>query len=258
MAGLDSNEPQMVQPDAGLAFRVEMWFNNVFLGYWKHFVAAVALVLFGILIYGQYTTWYQGQQRQASQQIADTERALYKDLVKSQPEEHRAQIRRMLPNLPAYLMNIPLEDAQLPLVTQSADALAAIGQGAAGTEGVEAWLQAAELYRLAGQTEKQREALTAASARAKGPLLYGAQGGLANLEISAGEGDAAIQRLSALSTALDGYLAEQATLDLAMTQQHFGHDTDARHTYEGFLTKWPTSLRVDEVRGRLDHLSAAQ
>uniref|UniRef100_UPI0025A09F14 hypothetical protein n=1 Tax=Klebsiella pneumoniae TaxID=573 RepID=UPI0025A09F14 len=83
-------------------------------------------------------------------------------------------------------------------------------------------LDAAEAFRLADKRDKQRAALTAAAEGSTGILAYAAEGGLATLELAEGQGDAAVARLRKLSESQEGYLAEQATIDLGLALEHLG------------------------------------
>lgn len=247
-------EPKAVQPDAGLVFRVQMWMSHYFLGYWKHMVAVVVAVLFGVLIYGQYSSWYEGNQKSTSQSVARAELSIYRDLILTLPEDQRASARDSLPDLTSLLLSVPMGAAQKTPLLAGGEALWTIAQGSSGTASVEAAMSAAELFRLAGDPAKQREALSFAAKDASGALRFGAEGGLATLDLAEGRGEAAIVRLSSLAQGLDGYLAEQTMLDLAGVQTHLGKNAEARATYEAFLQRFPTSSRADQARKQLETL----
>lgn len=226
------DELELKPAEAGALFKAEMFATNLFLGYWKHLVAAVLLVLLGILAWGQYTDWYQDQQRVASAQIATAMDGL------PQP----------LPQLADSLATGGTVD--LAQVEKVGDDLVAIGNGASGTGRVEALMTAAELYRMAEKADKQRQALTDASAEADGVLAWAAEGALANLELEQGQGDAAVERLRKLAAGSDGYLAEQATIDLGLALEHVGKRDEAAKVYGDFLVRFPDSKRGDQVKAR--------
>jgi hypothetical protein len=225
--------------DAGAMFRVEMFLTNALLGYWKHLVALVVVVLLGILIWGQYTSWYQSGQRAVT-----------------------AEIARAVSTLPAPVPYLPEliasgQEVDLAKIEQVGDDLVAIANGATGAARVEGLLLAAELFRMSDKVDKQRSALAAASEDAPGALRYAAESGLANLELAQGEGDAAVKRLRDLAGSEDGFLAEQAMIDLGMAYEQLGRDDEAGKVYDEFLTRFPKSTRTDQVQERKEGLGEA-
>jgi len=256
VAGPDQPDPAATNPDAGLSFRAEMWLSNFIFGYWKHLAIVIGTGLLAVLVYGQWTSTYQGGQRRATNEIATVESELYEELVDTMEGRERQQAQR-LGELVGVLLNFEIRDDWKPELVQTADRLGEIAAGSKGTARVEAWLKAAELYRLAGEDSKRRAALEEATRRAKGPLRYAAVGGLANLELEAGEGDRAVERLRQLVDELDGYLAEQSALDLALALEHLGRHSEARDTYSLFLERWPDSPRAEEAEMRLSRVSTA-
>jgi tetratricopeptide (TPR) repeat protein len=225
--------------DAGAMFRVEMFLTNTFLGYWKHLLAVVGVVLLGVLAWGQYRDTQRNHQRAYTAQIAQTMAAL-----------------------PADLEQLPEAIAQDPSIDRSklesvGDDLVAVANGASGTAKSEALLKAAELFRLAGNVEKQRSALTAASSSAPSTLAYAAESGLANLELAQGQGDAAVERLKKLAASQKGFLAEQSTLDLGLALEQLGRKDEAYKVYDDFKTRFKDSPRIDLVDERESRLSSA-
>jgi hypothetical protein len=226
------DELELKPAEAGALFKAEMFATNLVLGYWKHMVAAVLLVLLGVLAYGQYTDWYKDQQRVASAQIASALGAL----------------PAPLPELTESLATGGTVD--LAQVEKVGDDLVGIANGTKGTARVEALMTAAELYRMAEKADKQRQALLDASGDAKGVLAWSVQGALANLELEEGQGDAAVERLRKLAADSDGYLAEQATIDLGLALEHVGRKDEAAKVYGEFLVRFPDSKRGDQVKAR--------
>lgn len=219
MADEDDDDLEFEPADAGVAFRAEMAATNFALGYWRHIVAVLVVVLLGFLFYGQYQSWHLGDQRDSARQIFEAERAL-RDAEDPQPE----------------------------LFGQVADALMAVD--ARGMAKSEALLKAAELYRLAEQPEKQRSTLELAAGASEGVLAYAADAAIANLDLEAGDGDAATARLRRLMDSEQGFLAQQAALDLALMYEHLDRTADARAVYDEFTARFPESELGDEVRER--------
>jgi len=227
----EEDDLEFQQADAGLLFRSEMWVTNAFLGYWKHLLAGLVVILLGFLLWGQYTAWVESDQRTSSQLI-------------QQATTELPSLDRLGPT--RAFGGAEHDDEDLAEAAAELEEVAGESRGAARTE---ALLKAAELYRLVGDSEAQRRALEAASASAEGVMAYGVQSSLANLDLEADDGDAALERLRDLAKRDDG-LGEQAMLDLGRAYETLGQDEEARKVYDEFETQWPESTRLDEVRER--------
>lgn len=220
---------------AGFLFRAEMFTTNVLLGYWRAFVAVVVVVLLAILLYGQYRTWNRRSQRGTAAEVAQALAAL------PAPVEE----------LPARIASgEAIDPATLVSTADRVVTLAETGRGTARAEGL---LLASELYRIAGDTEKQRAALDAATSSARRVLSFAAQEGLANIDLAGGKGEDAVARLRTLAEG-DSFLAEQATLDLGLALEHLGRTDEAAKVYDDFLARWPDSPRTDRVEERQSRL----
>lgn len=224
--------------EAGTMFRLEMFATNFFLGYWRQMLAFLVTGLLGVLLWGQWTSYDQRLQRATAAEIADA--------VQGLPAE--------IPGLPMLIASDPSTD--LGKIEAAGDQVLKIAEGARGAARVEGFLTAAELFRVTGKTDKQRAALTEASERGSGMLRYAAESGLANLELGNNEGDAAVARLKKLAAAQKGYLAEQATLDLALALEHLGRKDEALGVYADFEKKFKDSKRVELVEERRARLEA--
>lgn len=226
--------------DAGAMFRVEMFATNFLLGYWKHIVAIAVMVLVSILVYGQYRDFHRRTQRSTTAQISGA----------------LGELPDSLPMLSARIANgEPVDPTELEGV---GDKLLAIAGEASGPARVEGYLSAAEVFRLADKTDKQRTALEAAVEDGEGILGYAAEGGLATLELAQSQGDAAVERLRTLSKTQQGYLAEQATIDLGLALEHLGKKADAAAVYADFETRFPDSPRLGEVKERQARVAAGE
>lgn len=235
MSDKSSSDLQLPEQDAGLLFRAEMWATNAILGYWKHLVAVVVVALLAILIYGQYTSVQRRNQRAASAEISEAWADLPREAIPGQETaEQLAEIRAV------------------------ADELARIGGESGGAASAEAWLKAAELYRTAEAPEQQRVAFEHAAETADGALLYAARSGIANLAIEAGDVETAAAQYRQLMDELDGYLAQQAALDLGLAYEFADRQADARSLYLEFQGRWPESPRLTEVAERLAALGEGE
>jgi tetratricopeptide (TPR) repeat protein len=226
--------------EAGAMFKFEMFATNFLLGYWKHLLGVVVTALLLILAYGQYRDYTRRTQREAAARISQRMSELPADLPTLAESIARGE---------------PVDTAALGNV---GDELVAIANGTRGTAQVEAFLTAAELFRLAGTADKQRDALLNAVENSDGVLHYSAVAGLANLELAQGNGDEAVARLQQLAQGYDGYLAEQAEIDLGLALEHLGKNDEARKVYDEFLQRFPDSSRKAEVELRQGRVGAAQ
>ena len=57
---------------------------------------------------------------------------------------------------------------------------------------------------------------------------------------------------------MEGYLAEEAALQLALALEFHDRRDEAAQVYTDFLTRWPESPRVGEVTARQQRLSGGQ
>jgi tetratricopeptide (TPR) repeat protein len=146
------------------------------------------------------------------------------------------------------------DDESRATMIKSADALVALANESGGAAAVEALLEAAELYRVAGNADQRKVALEqAAAATDEGVLHYAAVTGLAHAELEAGQADQAITRLRDLAKGAETespFLAQEATFELASALEEAGKADEAGQVYTEFLTKWPDSPRADDVKRR--------
>jgi TolA-binding protein len=234
----DEEDLELAPSDAGSLFRAEMWATNALLGYWKHLILILLAGLVGILVYNQYLDSIQRYQRKAAAEIFESERELPADLIQ-------------LPQL----MEQGDEKATPEKLIEIADVLHANATTYTHTARVEAYLKAAELFRLAGASDKQRASLQGAVEGADGVLAYAARAGLANLDLEAGAGDQAVAHFRALTAVPDDQLAQQATLDLGMALEHLDRKAEAATVYTDYLTRWPDASGAETARNRNEGLA---
>lgn len=229
-----SNEaPDDFSLDAGggeLALRAEMGAQEFLLRNGPYLVAAVGVMFVGFVVYGWWADLEVSAQRAATSRIADVERTLPSDLLQL------AQAKAG--------MGTPPEPE---LLSKKAADMVAVGDEASGTAAVEAWLKAAELYRIAGDAGARRAALEKAAAQADGVLAYAAGAALANLDLEEGQTESGLKRFESLASSPDAFLARQATLDLAAAYDAVGQFDKARATYDRFLSTWPDAPGAEEA-----------
>lgn len=234
-----SENPEIPLPqdeDAGLSFRAQMGAYNFLMKFWKEGVALLAVFLVGTLI---FAFWQQGERADQRGWTGET-----------------AAIEAQLPDVVRFgLTSQNLSDEDKTSTRDVADRITEVGKKAKGVAAAEAWLKAAEYYRISGEAAQRRAAIEAAIPHAAGLLRYSAEGALANLDLEEGQGDDAVKRLRKMSTELGGFLAEQATYDLAVTLEHLERDSEAMAAYDDFLSRFPESSRTDDVSKRKSRLT---
>ncbi|MCO4745632.1 MAG: hypothetical protein KC912_12640 [Proteobacteria bacterium] len=222
--------------DAGFAFRAQMAGYNFLMRFWREGIALVAIFLVAMLV---FSFW---QQKQTADQRGWT--------------GETAEIESKLPDVVRFgLTSQNVSDEDKAATREVADRLTEVGKKASGVAAAEAWLKAAEYYRISGESTQRRAAIEAAVPHATGILRYSAEGGLANLDLEEGQGDSAVSRLRSLSTELDSFLAEQASFDLAVTLENLERKDEAVTAYDDFLTRFPESARTDDVSKRKARLA---
>ncbi len=236
----DEDDLDLKPADAGALFRAEMWATNAILGYWPYLLGTLVVLLLGFLFWGQYSSYVTSSQRQGSAKVAE---ATY-DL-----------------DAPVYALGIQKAigrlDTEDEALTEAAAALVAAAGETSGPAKAEGMLKAAEIYRVVGRDEDRRSALEAASEAApSGSILwFAAEGALASLDLEQDQGDAAVSRLRSAMESSDGFLGQQAALDLGLALEQLGRSEEALNVYEQFQRKWPDSPRLDEVQERRDRVS---
>ena len=237
MADLEDDDLDLKPADAGALFRAEMWATNAILGYWKHLLAVLIVGLLCFLFYGQYQSYVQRTQRAATSMISDVEAEL------------PAPLQILAAQSAAGILEIDAEE-----LTDIGDRLTEVGRIANPPAKTEALLKAAEVFRIAGASDQRRAALQLAAEGAEGVLRFAVEGALADLELEVGEGDAAVDRLKALMEG-EGFLAQQAALDLGLALEQLDRSDEAVEIYDEFMHRWPDSARTDQVRERRSRVS---
>ena len=210
--------------DAGLIFRAEMWATNTFMGYWKHLLAFLIVLLLSILLYGQYHSWYQHTQRKSSHEIF----VVLKDLTENATDDQN---------------------------NQAGDTLTEVASSTRGLAKAEALLRAAEFYRRSGNGESQREALDALIADApEGVVGFAGRSAMASLDLEEGNHDAAVSHLIWLHDNTAHFLSEQAGSDLGLVYEHLKRNEDADALYTAMLADMPEGLRREMIEDRLSKL----
>lgn len=268
------------QPDAGVAFRLEMWATNALLGYWWVLVAAVVAVLAGVLIYGFWDNSVTEAERAASRKVDDVMMALRTELIDpdavlkyeqvqgsdGQPfrwghviltlsyTDEQAPSRSYIP-LEAALDRFKRDGVEAaPVLVEAGDRLMAIHAGEGGISGYQAALYAAELYRLGDNPDAEQKALESAANAPVPEIAYPAASRLAVRTADAGDIAAAEATLRPWTDEEKGWWAQQATYDLGRIYQAAGRASDAEATYRDLLNTWQATPLRDAIDARVEEM----
>lgn len=233
--------PEEPADGGGVALRAQMAAGEFFLRNGWTIAGITGAALLAILVYGLWEGQRVEAQRATTARIADVEAELGSDLVQI------AQAK-------ALGIEGLFDEAK---TRKAAEELVAVAREASGTAAAEAWLKAAELFRVLGDAAGRRTALEGAAAGTTGVLRYAAVSGLAHLDVEEGLTDEGIARFESLRTEAD-FLARQATLDLAGTYEALGRTAEAVATYEAYLARWPEASDAEEVRSRKEKVAGAE
>jgi hypothetical protein len=253
--GTEQGEVDIPKPDAGFAFKAEMFVMNILLGYAKVFIGIGVLILLGALVVGQYQNWYRQNQRNTSAVAAGVERDVKAALLAALPEGDRAQAQRYGLGVIDLMRVVPeVDDGVRAELVKGAEGWMAAARDGQGTAASEAASRAAEIYRRLGMAAEQRAALELASDTGGAAAKLGAELNLAALDLDEGSVESAASRLRAVMDAKAGYLSERAALDLGAAYEHADRNGDAIAVYQQFATMFPGSARAEEAQARLTKL----
>jgi hypothetical protein len=239
VADEEEDDLDIAPAQAGALFRAEMWATNMLIGYWKIGLATLLTGLVGVMFFGQYQTYVQRNQRMGTGEVALIEQQMNMPIWQIAPAKAAAR-----PETPTA------EE-----LVEHGNELMAVGQKYAGPAAVEAYLKAAELFRIAGRVDERRAALEAAAPEATGIFSYSVNAALANLDLEVDAGAEAETRLRDLVKRSHGMLADTATIDLGMALEHQGKTAEARVVYEEFLSKRADStqrIAVEELLAKVN------
>lgn len=266
------------QPDAGVAFRLEMWVTNVLLGYWWVLVGAVVVALVGVLVYGFIDNRITDGQQTASKQIDDALVEVQTQLLDPDKVLQYEQIQGqdgkpfrwghviITPSFeavdPPSKSLLPLELAiarfgregveKEPVLIEAADKLMGVHAAQGGITGGQAALYASEMYEIAGNAEGQQKALQAAATSPAPPVAFAATSRLAQVAAGSGDVDTAETTLRPWIKEEKGFFGQQAAYDLGRIYESVDRPTDAEAVYRELLNTWPTTAFRDAVDERLE------
>jgi hypothetical protein len=216
------------EQDPDVLFQLRMGLANLALGYWRHFVGLLGLVLVGTLVYGLVTSQMQSSQR----------------------DGHAAVATAMEPAREAFELPDPAaRKTALSEVARSVEAAAGASSGAAAAYG---WMRAAQLWEEAEDAEAARKAWSAAAAvGAGGALGWSAAMGDARASARGGDVDGAATRLRALAAATPGLQGDEALALLVDVFIDAGRPADAEAALGELRARNAESPRLMELAARM-------
>lgn len=221
--------------EADLFFKVQMQLAHWVYGYWKQGIAGIGTVLLLTLIIGQTSTCLRDQQRDGSAAMAAVERTL--------PE----------PSPLAQYGLAPLDDLtdteHVAALERAAQAYEDVAESSNRLAGAEAWLRAANTWARAGNDERASIAYdNAYKADPGGVYTYAAGNRLAAIYREAGRSDDAASLYREMASDLEGFLAEQALLDLMGLQIEAGDPASIQRLAAEFRARFDNSPRLEQVQ----------
>lgn len=220
--------------EADVLFKAQMKIADVVLGYWKQGLIAIGVFLLITLVVGLTTNYIRESKRDVSAQVARVDREL--------PRPDPLALYGLTP--PDDLNNPERVEA----LRKAAEGYEAIGRASSGVAAAEAWIKAGDVWGRVKDTEREIQAFESAwKASQSGVVGYSAGNRLAILHLQAGEKEKAREILRKIATEQDGYLAEQALLDLMTQAAGEGDTTTVQKSAAEFRVRFPSSPRLDRV-----------
>jgi len=223
-------------------FKAQMKVQNMVLGHWKGLLTTIGIGLLGVLGYGLW----EGHE-------LETQQAVQAELAKID-----RKLPKVNPLVQAGVKAVEDDPAVVGKLTESAEKYEAIAKTTTGPDAVGAWLRAADVWAMVGNSDNEAAAYAAAHAvGVDGIVGWSASSAHAASLANAGDIEGAAAVYQGLSTAT-GLLAEQALLNLAELYEDAGRTDESRTVYTEFTTKFPESALKDRAAGGLVRVGAAQ
>ena len=252
MAEDPSNELEVMPVDAGLAFRTEMFLNNFIMGYWKPIVISLALILAIILVYGNYQNWYKGGQYETSDEIA----TVLRQFDKAHPNLI-APGSLLKPETLYYSQPLAIDGdeelrSHVKIAAEALEKIAAEGSGAAASQ---AYVLASEFYRVLGDHESRRNALTKASADLNTTDRATIELAMASSMRESGDIDGALTALQDISSNSTSAFAQQwALIERSRLLVDLDRADEAILDLQSLLDTHPTGATAELAESELEAL----
>lgn len=229
-------EPPVIPSDqeADVLFRVQMKLADLMLGYWKHGLAVVGVLLLVTLVVGLLQNYFRDARREVSEKIATI------DAKVPQPEM-----------LAMYGMGLPddLSDTErVDALKKSARDYESVAKKTSGIAATEAWIKAGDIWNRLGEKDSEIKAFQAAfDETTKGIIGYTAGNRLAVLYANNGDKAKAREVLRTLATKQEGLPAENALIDLMTLAQAENDTATVRQVAAEYKARFPKSPRMEKV-----------
>lgn len=229
--------------EVDVLFRAQMGITNFLLGYWKHLLGVLGLILAGVYAYSAWLEHTRDSQREIQAQMAR--------IALEVPQPSEMALMGLAP------LDDPSDSERLGAVRSAAEKYEALAKDGGGTGAVMAWFEAAELWERLGEAARARDAWKAAHELGpEGVMGWTAAANLASSLADEGDvdGAAAIYRAYADDPEVQGYLAERALFDLGQLYEGAGRASESQVIYGEFTERFPNSdlgPRVAEASRRV-------
>ena len=258
MAEEDEKQPQelslseqlLAEEEQDVLFKTQMKVANFFLGYWKHMLAVLGVVLLGVLVYSLWAEAVRENQQEVHEKIATTEGSVNTDswaapgLGYGHPlppgEEHPTSAEEFL---------------------AIGNSLKAIADESDGVGQTYAQLRAATFWKASGTSEALDLATTAleqsSQAETDGILAWSTQSQLAGIRADAGLVDEAAAIYQSFTSEGDDAITQEALYRLGQLYSDNGRVDDATAIWTDLVTRFPASHRAATVQALLAELSVS-
>ena len=213
-------------------FKGQMAVANFFLGYWKHGLALLGVVLVVAFFFGMYRNHTRDTQREIQAGMARVERTL--------PADDRS--------LPIGPLDDPADTERADKLVKAAQGFQAVAEQGQGVGAAMAWIRAAEVWQRARRPEdSQRAWQKAHEVGAPDMVGWAAAAGLAASYADAGKVDEAAALYRSFADTAQGPIAEEALLDLGTLYLDAGRNAESVAVLQEFTQKHPDSVLLSQV-----------
>lgn len=245
--------PEAPPPDEtpDYLFQLQLAFTNFTAknGRYMGMVAGASLV--GVLLWGLWNVWVERSAAAQFGAIAAVDYRMPKLCPADSHEDRGFCFSDADPRMVTGVAGDDLADAGRKAdLEEGARRFEVAAQDASGSAAVFGYLEAADAWRRAGNTEAQVAAFKAAYAEGGGDLpAWSAGSAYAAALIDAGRSEEALGIYRDVAGRTQGFYGQQALLSLAATQIELGKPEDAKQTIAEYRTRFPAapSERADAL-----------
>lgn len=237
MANPPNEQIPMVKPDAGAAFRAEMWATNMLMGYWWVLAGAVGAILAGTLIYG----YWQSSETEAAREMFGESQAVERQFIETLQNDKR----------------VLSGEVDVAVVAKNAgEKVMGISDSQTGVASEFSAMMAAEYCEQGEDTECAAKGLERAAASSDPVIAYSATSRLVILqELPAGDAEAKLRSFASMKD--QPWVAQSALYDIGRIYQSAGDTAKAREVFTELQEGWDPLYLTDAVDARLEELGTA-